>query len=305
MLLKNKNILLSFILACAALCAFPFTVYAHPTAAEHDKELMSVLFEEGYSKYQSTDIKNAVNALEKASQLTVDQFGGKSEESFIQLRQYGSLSFLWSFEDDVDYSVDVDDEKTKINANTHRKYTHQGWDIEKHGIGTKNASKFWNKRRKILLNTANTVFDFGPFSTSLAYDPKCDSFCAIVYYVHILGDYDEADNYKKLGLLIPLAGHDGTDKNDIICELKNSIEVLFADQKSTQEYTSLMKDLDSIQKKAGKLVRSVGGVNTDQEFNDYHQYADETLEALQKYVPKLLKNEKFFREVFYPGIGTD
>ena len=48
---------------------------------------------------------------------------------------------------------------------------------------------------------------------SLAFDPKCDSFCAVVYYTHILGDYDEADNYKKLALLIPLAGHDGTDNS--------------------------------------------------------------------------------------------
>lgn len=107
---------------------------------------------------------------------------------------------------------------------------------------------------------------------------------------------------KKVPILIPLAGHDGTDKYDIICQLKDSIEILFVDQKSTPEYTSLMKDLDSIQKKAGKLVRSVGGVNTDEEFEEYHQYANETMEALQKYVPKMLKNEKFFREVFYPGL---
>lgn len=292
----NNKLLNAFIIFIIALIIFSSSVFAHQKAAQHDKELMSVLFEPGFSKYKSTKVKNAVNALEAASQLTIDQFGGTGKDNFLLLKEYGALGLTWSFSD-IDYSVDIDNNSKKISASTHRKYTHQGWDIEEIGFGTKNAVSFWKKRKKVLLNTVNTVFDFGAFSNSLRFDPKCDAFCGLVYYVHILGDYDEADNYKKLALVIPLAGRN--DKYDMISQLKKHLDVLFSDHKESSEYKTLIRDLDSIEKSASKIYRSTGGVNTDQEFEEYQKCSKDLMKALQNHIPTLLKQESFFSEVFY------
>ena len=87
----------------------------------------------------------------------------------------------------------------------------------------------------------------------------------------------------------------------MITALKSYTEILFEDQKTSNDYRDLMKELDVISKKAGKLVRSTGGVNTDEEFEEYRQYALDLMEVLQKYMPNLLKREEFFKKVFYPN----
>ena len=292
----NNKLLNAFIILITVFILFHNSVFAHPKAAQHDKELMSVLFEPGFSKYKSTKVKNAVNAIEAASQLTIDQFGGTGKDNFLLLKEYGALGLTWSFSD-IDYSVDIDNNNKIISAKTHRKYTHQGWDIEEIGFGTKNAVSFWKKRKKVLLNTVNTVFDFDTFSNPLRFDPKCDAFCGLVYYVHILGDYDEADDYKKLALVIPLAGRN--DKYDMVSQLKKHLDVLFSDCKDSPEYKALIRDIDSIEKNASKIYRSTGGVNTDQKFEDYKKCSKDLLNSLQNHIPPLLKQEPFFSDVFY------
>ena len=89
----------------------------------------------------------------------------------------------------------------------------------------------------------------------------------------------------------------------MIPALQEYIEILFQDQKSSPDYKDLKEGLDDIGDKAGRLVRSTGGVNTDGEFQEYHQYALDLMELLQDHMPRLLKNEEFFRNVFYPNAG--
>lgn len=275
--------------------------YAHPEASEHDSELEKVLFEEGFSKYKSNDVKNAIKALEYASYLTIDQFGGNGEFKFKELKRMNMGGLPWKFST-IDYNTFINHPDKKINANTHRMYTHQGWDRD-YSSKSKEAEKFWTNRRKILLGTVNSVFNIDSV-TLFRYSEKCNSLAGIIYYVHILGDYNEADKYTKIAFLPDLAERNNAnadDKNyDVITSLKSYIEILFADQKSSTKYKTLLDGLDNIAVDAGKIVQSVGGVNTDGEFTDYHQYADDILELLIEYMPTLLKNEEFFAKVFYP-----
>lgn len=268
--------------------------YAHENASEHDKELESVLFESGYSKYQSEKIKNYVTALEYASNLTIDQYGGTGKDKFNALKAWGMKGLPLRF-DTIDYSEDLFGNGKKINPNTHRMYTHQGWDID---YGNAKVNKFWKARKTVLLGTVNTVFDFGAFPPIVGYNDQCNSLAGIIYYVHILGDYAEADKKEKIQQLATLAGR--TDGCDMIPALQEYIGVLFADQQSSRDYKELMDGLDDIADRAAPIYRSTGGVNTDEEFQKYHQYAEDLMGLLQKHMPGLLKNEEFFKKVFYP-----
>ncbi len=295
-----KKTCLCLLLACVIIQFNSIGCSAHENAREHDKELETVLFGEGYSKYQSENIKKNITALEYASSLTIDQFGGNDKSQFDALKKMKMGGLPSKFES-IDYSQ-VPGETKSISPNTHRKYTHQGWDRNYSSAG-KEIDKFWKTRRKVLLGTVDTIFDFDddPF---WGYGEKCNSLSGIIYYVHILGDYDEADKYTKIALLPDLAGRQNANPNDMdydmITSLKAYIEVLFSNQKSSYEYKKLMEGLENIEKKAGKIVNSVGGVNTDEEFEEYHQYAEDIMKLLQTYMPKLLKSEAFFADVFYP-----
>ena len=269
-------------------------VFAHPKASDHDKELEKVLFEDGYSKYQSDEIKNNILALEYASYLTIDQFKGDGKDKYDELKALGKGS-LPSFSE-IDYSEYPSKEGgVLIGPNNHRKITHQGWDQDGK---SKEVQNFWDKRKKVLLETVEGIFDFS-FITWFGYDEKCKAFSGLVYYVHILGDYDEADNYKKLAPLYTLAGR--KDGKDIITDLRGYIKTLFDDQQKSTHYKELMDGLDDIEKKVNPLVNSIGGVNTDDEFEEYHQYSVDLMGLLSKHIPKLLKKEDNSKKEFYPG----
>lgn len=278
-------------------------IFAYLQAYEHDEELGAVFFEEDYSKYQSDKIKNNVNALEMASYLTIDQFGGKGEKTYDELREMNMSGLPWKFLT-IDYSYIPGTDK-KVSPNTHRMYTHQGWDrnYASKSKGSKAADKFWEKRKKILLGTVNTIFKFDAMPL-FGYGEECNSLAGIIYYVHILGDYEAAKNRDRIKYLSELTDQENTDGDDIndgmITSLRGYIEVLFVDQKSSDEYKKLMEKLDEIEKGADKIDQSFGGVNTDEEFQKYHKYSNILLKSLKEYMPKLLKKEEFFSEVFYP-----
>ena len=56
-------------------------VFAHQEASEHNKELEKVLLGDGYPKRVSVQVSNSITALEEASRLTIDQFGGNLQGS--------------------------------------------------------------------------------------------------------------------------------------------------------------------------------------------------------------------------------
>ena len=199
----------------------------------------------------------------------------------------------------------------------HRRYTHRGWDDQENYLNDVNK-EHWEKRKKVILRTSYKVFGYEPLPGLLSATPlgdkelekKLNSFCALIYYVHVLGDYLEDDDYKKFngktnGEKIAFARpHPGEDNVDMFYELTKHLETLFSDQKDTRVYAQLIGDIKTLANKARNVVGSTGGINSDEKFEEAKLYVEELMDILSgssKYanrVHMLLKNEEFFNKAF-------
>ena len=90
-----------------------------------------------------------------------------------------------------------------------------------------------------------------------------------------------------------------SDKQDITHELKANIEVLFANQKHTYKYQHVISKLESYDNRIADLNNRTNGVYKDDDFKEYQEYANRIMEVLMYNIPEMLKDEKFFNEVFY------
>lgn len=264
-------------------------------ASAHDKEghnrfLEEVLFgRDGYIAVLSEKGKKALTALEYASYLAVDQYSGKGADEFSYLKRTYKVPGLPKTISSFDFG----------GNQFHRSYTHRGWD---HVYAQDKAN--WNVRKNILLATTEQVFDFSALSGTVlgfnfGYAEKCNSFAALVYYVHILGDHEARTGYRVTDVMMPLAqAHADVGHPDILSEIKRHLEIIFADQKETHKYNVLMQELDVIADEARSLAATPGGINTDEKFLVFHGQVRAVLTLLQDYVPNMLKEEGFFSKVF-------
>ena len=153
----------------------------------------------------------------------------------------------------------------------------------------------------------------------------------MLYYVHILGDHIEF-KYGTYGTgkdqVILIAG--GHGQVTFISELLDVLAILFDDQKNSYHYMLMVRELRTEELLLNALLNQtyvpslymdqVNAADTD-EMDDaqvlallnepekmdtpelfaasYTAHAKRILEILSRHVPYLLKEEKFFREVFY------
>jgi hypothetical protein len=108
---------------------------------------------------------------------------------------------------------------------------------------------------------------------------------------------DDKSYLTKNGLKMDVGGR--IDKEDIIHELLKHIEVVFADQKYTHKYCSLTIGLNRYNSKLAKIVRSQGGINSDEKFRQKKEYTEGLMNLLTIYLPEMLKEEPFFYNTFY------
>ncbi len=97
--------------------------------------------------------------------------------------------------------------------------------------------------------------------------------------------------------ILPFAVFNANDTNpDLILEMNKHLAVLFAGQKNTGTYTSMMNQISTIASEA----RAVGykGENSAQAYMVLKQYQYKYFEVLKTYVPLLLEKEDFFKSVF-------
>lgn len=240
--------------------------------AQHDEYMLQVLF----GRHTSIDKEsNEVKALEYASYLTLDQFNGKGVKELAFLNQMKVRN------------IPKDISKIDFSSNgLHRSYTHRGWDFS---YSTDKAH--WNIRKNILIATANKVFEFKD-------SQQCNSFCALIYYVHVLGDHIADKSKKKSELKIDFAGR--VDNNDIVHELTMHLSILFKDQTNSLPLTTLLQKMRALDRNVETLVRRPGGIAafTDVEFHTYKNAATELMNLLIRYVPELLQKEAFFTRFF-------
>ena len=285
-----KRRLLIVILLVVMLLSSSVPCMAHDKEG-HNRFLEEVLFgRDGYISVLSEKGQKALTALEYASYLAVDQFNGKGTEELYFLKRTYKVPGLPSTISTFDFS----------GNQFHRSYTHRGWD---HEYIQDKAN--WGIRRNLLLATTEQVFDFSVFSGKIlgydfGYAEKCNSFAALIYYVHIIGDHEARASYKVTDVMMPLAqAHVDVNNPDILSEVKHHLQVIFADQQNTHKYKTLMQELDALAGEARSLAATPGGINTDEKFIVFKDQVLELLTLLQDYVPNMLKDETFFTEVFY------
>lgn len=262
---------------------------------KHDEIMFRVFFPlEEHDLKSGTKINEIKEVLSCASYLSIDQHNSNSgdEEKLKKLKDFGIKGLPTSIYDS-DYRIQAFGEE-------HRRFTHRGWDPEKKEVvyNTDELQK-WKIRKPILENTVEKVFDFNGDTK------KRDSFCAVIYYIHILGDKEYDCNnlncYKPERTIIELGGRPN-DKADIIDELIYYISILFKDQKNTQNYTYLISKLNEINSELRPIVKNVAVLkNSDSdEFKKYKACTDRTLDLIRSdNFSLLLKGETFFNKVFY------
>lgn len=294
------------------LCLTSFSVaYAHERE-EHDGDIEYVLFgDRDYKKTHPADSKR-IQAIEDAVFLCVDQYNGNGEKELNNLLNNEKIPGIIHSIDEINYTSNY----------SHRSLTHRGWNY------TYEEKAHWPLRQKILRNTVRKEL-FSSLDTPLSrvpllseivygknnYDKQRESFCILLYCVHVLGDHIEAGEKKNLGqnksrtktlsekttglaYILPLAHTEDRDNPGLIPELIKNCEILFESQSETYNYKSFIQELEELRDKSEGIYESKGGVNTDEKFEEYNTCAKDLLKLLGENVPDMLRKEEFFSSTF-------
>ncbi|MDD5900624.1 MAG: hypothetical protein PUC73_07020 [Lachnospiraceae bacterium] len=246
---------------------------------QHDKYMEEVLFKNFKEIQNDNDANRCFKAIGCAAYLTIDQFNDNGQKDLDYLVNEMKIKGLPSNVSEISFNA---------SGTTHRTYTHRGWDFQYVG----EMKELWMERKVVLITTVDSLFDFEGNTN------KRDSFCALIYYIHILGDHmDDTSYYVKNGLKMDVGGR--VDEESIIDELQHHIGILFADQKYTHKYRSLTTTLEKYDNRFGELVRSEGGINSDEKFQEKQELTEDLMKILTMYIPEMLKEEQFFYERFY------
>lgn len=310
-----KKIVYRLLICGILICSFTNMVlgFGHE---EHDKQMEYVIFgDEEYSKNNPGERADVVTSLHYATYFCVDQFNYNKQA----VEDDRKLAFLRNDRKVPGLPQNVENELNYTAfGEKHRIYTHRGWD---HSYSPTELEKsHWETRKKLLIATVKKEFDPGIVNNVLSffgnndaevltdnYDAKCEEFAALLYYIHLLGDYIyDNEELKKSGskedqpymvkdLIIALGG---TRNNEtIIHDLKECLQSLFGKKKSK----ALIAELDRIETKIDYVLyeeSKVGGLNTVGRYLEYSSYGQEVLDTLHDYIPELLREEAFFSRVF-------
>ena len=246
--------------------------------------MLQVLFGKGFKEesYSEKELM-AIEALEAASYLAVDQYNGNGVDELKILSEY-RVSSLPSSISEIDFP----------GNQYHRRYTHRGWmgPYNNEDRPYPDDKAHWNTRKSILLQTTKKVFGFNDSQSRLN-----DSLSAVIYYIHILGDHIVETDYQKMNSdMIGVGGRN--DQYDIIHQLISHFDILFTSPTSTNRYNSFRSQLRLLNNEFSNLVNKDGGVNTPEKQAEYSALAKKLMDLLIKHVPELLQEEAYFSKVF-------
>lgn len=275
--------------------------YAH-TADEkggHNDIMNSILFGTSKPQFNKSNAKNLDTALEYASYICIDQFNGNGEKQLRFLNNTIGVKGIIKDINKINYP-----NPSEGDTSAHRKFTHLGWEnVYSHVVIPKTdiyENDNWNLRKIVLLNTINKVFKFGIMSNSITgYDKKCNALASFIYYIHLIGDYQDMNEkkyskYKQNSNKDPymMVLYKKDDKNNILNAIEEDLKVLFSTQENDEHYRRLLSpSISEITKIKNRLVK-------ENNYNDYTKICNDLIEVLSKNVPNLLKNEDFFNKVF-------
>lgn len=162
-----KKRLIAFVLAIVMLLLMDLPVFACNEKQTETYELQ-LLFGEEYSSFDSKqEFKMLMSALYLCSEQCDNQ--GQDKLDFLDRRHVRRLPEL---------------EELNIKNSDLAECSHNSWEYEYTPL-----SRIQNRRKKLLVKTVKTVFQFS-FFDGLFHDgnQKADSFSAMLYYMHILSD---------------------------------------------------------------------------------------------------------------------
>lgn len=290
--MKKRIRYLPILFAFSIFITTSFSAAAYEKREAHNDDLehsLFLLYEHDLKEDQKT--KDAIKALEYAAYLTIDQANSNGETELKFLKEYGVK----------DLPASVSELGKNVFGGEHRRHTHIGWE-DKNYISSEDL-KYWKIRKKILINTVDEIFDLD------GKEKKKESFCALVYYIHILGDrYDDCQKGKRTPPAeVMEIGGKSYDKS-IISELKTHLATLFSNQKHTSNYQHMISELNDIESKLQTVNFSslTDKDNTSDDFLLYKKCVERTLSLFtatthspQEQFAMLLKGEHFFNKVFY------
>lgn len=130
------------------------------------------------------------------------------------------------------------------------------------------------------------------------YDEQCEAFAELIYYIHVLADIEYSNMNEGYSSMMKLAMKNSEeDSPDIYDEIEKILPKLFPTQTENGAYSELNKYI----KKQAKEARDFIEDNPDLKpcYSQYKKYAENLLKELSQTIPTLLKQEEFFKNVFY------
>lgn len=280
-------------------------------AKGHNKAIEKILFGKAdYAQSISSDIHEKLQMLEYATMICLDQYNGHYTDELKFLNDQNIRGIIQQISD-IDFS----------GNSRHRQKTHLGWDYT-----YSSDDAHWPERKTLLLQTVNKTFGFRKiagqqeilwFTHDFGYDKKCESFSAFLYYLHILGEFEELNeklnspSYSRTSYdeifsdVLPLARMYPADKYpDVFWELEKHLPVIFQTHKEngSRVYINMMQDIQILATEARRFALENNDFDKPSAdvVAEYCRYGVKLIEILQNTVPELLKDEEFFASVFYP-----
>ena len=278
-----KRIIICFALAVILICSATCAVAKR--GEEHEKDLEKALLgttintDINQKSSDQSDMNIMFGYLEDAIYLCIDQAGNDGQQWLDELNNNLQVSGL----------PKTVSEFSVPKSSDHQAYTHMGWDFKLY-----EEKSHWGIRQNILLATVSKVFNF-PVDESKQgnerYDPQCVAMAKLIYYIHILGDH-VADSFVTRLNVIQLSKLG--DDYGLLQELRKCLKDLLIESRNSMKYAQLRVSLDAIRVKA----RILGEDDNETKQEKVKVYAQQALDTLFRYLPKLLKEEPFFSKVF-------
>ena len=292
----------------------------------HDYFLQYVLFGRTWTSTQDPTYDNDnmplsnLAMIEYACLLCIDQFNNNQDNTYIshQTKLNRLRKKVPGLPKSIDETNPNKDNEKQLSGTNHRTYTHHGWKFNYEGPGRPGNLARSEKRETILRNTVAKVFQFrvnerniktkmSSIGPALTEEDRCESYCRLFYYIHLLGDCYEDENYKQangsnngqkmpLGRANPSKSYvDDVENSDIITEFIWVCEELFSSSSANSEnYPHLMKELKRVEGHIRSLYKKTGGVNSSERYEEYHMCTCELMQVLMVNLHNLLKNEADF-----------
>lgn len=256
---------------------------------KHDNIFEEIVFSSGRPERSPEQFK----LIEHAVQLCLDQSNGNNGGYIEELKDAGVR--------DIPDLSEID-----FTANSaHRNHTHLGWkhDYSNESFKETDWQTRWEKRKAILVNTVDFVFDFGAFEevkTNLLRVPagsECEAFARLLYYIHIFGDFEQSvGKHKKWPTgVLPYAKQTTGNQETLLGGIAEVSEALFDKNGSNRGYSRYARELTRITRKAKRLRQ----INDTKQIDKLDASLGDLENCLRDHIPDLLRQRPFFGEVFY------